>query len=219
VTAIDPASIREAVRAILARMPGPESVGGAFLERKLDFDEMCELFDPLVEAHGVDPLVETLGPHKDDPDLAEAVFFVCWNYEHNMLAVFTEGEIVEVALQELLQFGEGRTTDTRGIPQWGWSALWQHYYDGDDHLTDEQAFRLLLELLERVPLDDKILWMIGDGPLSHARGVPEYRKRIDELARSEPKIARALELDDETTRDREQLHYILRGDGPPQLDT
>jgi hypothetical protein len=215
---LDPDAIRRAMRE-LRRAVEPYRTEKFVLEHEPDYDAMCELFDPLVDAHGADAVVETLREHKHDPDLAEALFFVCWNYDRNMLTVFSEEEVIEAAVRFLAVFREGELTDTRGLPHWGWSALWQHYYDSDDHLTDEEAFRILLAVIERVPMDAKILWMIGDGPLSHAWGKPECRKRIEGLAQTEPKIARAVELDDETSRDREQLHYILRDDRPPRLDT
>jgi hypothetical protein len=194
---IDPASIREAVRSIRADTPVLER-GDFVLEETPDFDRMSDLFGPLVEAHGVEAVIAALRPHKDEPDLAEAIFFVCWQNDHNMLTVFTEDEVVDAAREQLLAFCEGTVTDTRGLPHWGSSALWQHHYDGDDHLTDEQAFAILLKLIELLPLDDSILWMIGDRPIAHACGhSTEYRRRFEKLAQTEPKIARAIELAEE----------------------
>jgi hypothetical protein len=212
---LDPEAIRTAVRAIRRGME-PDRSENFVLEHDLDYDAMYDLFDPLVEAYGAVDVVESLRAHKQDPDLVEALFFVCWNYDHNLLTVFTEEEVVEAAREKLLQFGEGTFTDTRGLPHWGWSALAQHHYDGDDHLTDEQAFRILLKLVERVPLHDKILWMIGDGPFSHAWSKPGYRKRIEGLVLTEPKIARAVELVEEETL---EVHYILRSERPPRMDS
>jgi hypothetical protein len=214
---VDPEAIRRTVREI-RRGEEPDRTHKFVLEHELDYDAMCDVFEPLVEAHGAPAVADALAGHKHDPDLAEALFFVCWNHDHNMLTVFSEEEIVEAALRKLAVFGEGEFTDTRGSPHWGWSALWQHHYDGDDHLTDEEAFRILLAVIEGVPMDDKILWLIADGPLSHARSSPEYRKRVDELSRTDPKLTRAREIGDEITRDREHLYYIGRSDRPPRLD-
>jgi hypothetical protein len=197
-TEIDPASIREAVEAIRLSTPVYDGADGAVLERAPDFDRMTELLGPLVETHGLDAVLEALRPHKDDQVLADALFFVCWMNDHNMLTVFSEDEIVDAARQQLLASAEGTVTDTRGLPHWGWHALFQHYYWGDDHPTDEQAFAILLKLIELLPLDDSILWMIGDGPIAHACGhSTEYRRRFEKLAQTEPKIARAIELAEE----------------------
>jgi len=66
-----------------------------------------------------------------------------------------------------------------------------------DHLTDEQHFRLLVTLIDRVPMDDKILWMIGDGPLSKALGSAECREQIEALRDTNPKVAQAIRLVEE----------------------
>jgi hypothetical protein len=43
-------------------------------------------------------------------------------------------------------------------------------------------------------MHDRILWMIGDGPLAHALGDEDYRTRVDRLAATDPKVARILKL-------------------------
>ena len=74
---------------------------------------------------------------------------------------------------------------------WAWSALFQHAYGTVDHLDDESHFRILLKLLDVAPLDDGVLFMIGDGPLSHAAGEPARYAQIRALATKDPKLARA----------------------------
>jgi hypothetical protein len=53
---------------------------------------------------------------------------------------------------------------------------------------------MLLKLIEKVPLNDNILFMIGDGPLSHAAGKRKYRERIEALMEIDERIARAWRL-------------------------
>lgn len=136
---IDPVAIRTKVREI-RRADEPYRTERFVLEHELDYDAMCDVFDPLVEAHGAPAVADALAGHRHDPDLAEVLFFVCWNYDHNMLTVVSGEEVVEAGFRYLSVFGEGEFTDTRGLPHCGWSALAQHHFDGDDHLTDEQAF-------------------------------------------------------------------------------
>ena len=114
----------------------------------------------------------------------------------NEFPLFRGEFFFRAAVQQLEAFAEDRKpTDTRGLPEWGWSALCQHEYDDESVLPNESAFRILLAIIERVPMDDKILSMIGDIPLSNALTHPDYRARLAELATTEPKIPRARELD------------------------
>ncbi len=116
---------------------------------------------------------------------------MCWTNDRDISDVFSDEEIVDAALGFLLAF-QGEEVDIRNVPGWGWSALFQHIdYGRNDHLTDEAHFRLLLKLIEKVPLNDNILFMIGDGPLSHAAGKRKYRDRIVELQTTNPKVERA----------------------------
>jgi hypothetical protein len=222
---IDLNAVRAAVRAArqhevfhFLERDKPEAVEPVpkFVLERVDDRVLGTVLDPLIEAAGgPDPVIDALAPHKGDSDFAEALWYVFYfgdpEYygarQRNMLTVFSEEEIVEAAVQLLLEFRKDHFTDERGLPQWGWDALWQHEYYEADHLPNAAAFRMLLAVIERVPMDDEILWMIGDGPLSKAlqTGVPpwaegdidlEYRRRVEELALVEPKIARAIELSD-----------------------
>jgi phosphoglycolate phosphatase-like HAD superfamily hydrolase len=163
------------------------------------YNGLNALAERLVEEHGLDAVLRALAPHRADDNLAELLFHIFRANDRNMLPVFSEDEIVDAAARFLLPFRENATEliDERKLPGWGWHAVWQHDYDGPDHLTDEQHFRILLALIERVPMDDKILWMIGDGPLNHARESPEYRRQVETLEQTDQKIARAIQLDRE----------------------
>jgi hypothetical protein len=167
--------------------------GDRYLYEALPFEDVGDLLDRLVEEHGFDELVAALGPHHGDRYIAELLFFAFWTHDKNMLAVFSEAEIARAATEHLRPFGE-ETTNTRGLPSWGWSALFQHDYGHEDHLTDEQHFRILIDVIARVPTHDRILWMIGDGPLAHALGDEDYQTRVDRLAATDPKVARILKL-------------------------
>lgn len=200
---VDPLAVREAVLALRARTPVRDDWG--LIRQDID-DGLRELAKRLVEEHGLAEVTEALAPQRGDNNVAELLFYIFWVNDENMLAVFSEDEIIEAALHFLLPFGEdaAEVIDERELPGWGWSALWQHDYPRPDqvyyrtdHLTDEQHFRLLLALIDRVPMDDKILWMIGDGPLSNAWESTEYRLQIEALEETNPKVARAIRLVEE----------------------
>jgi len=184
----------DAVRAAVRAARKADVYSNSVLE-DLDYEPMANALDPLVEAEGFDAVIDALAPHHTDLDIAEALFYLFWDNGENMLSVFSEEGIVEAALQLLIEFRGDHFTDTRGLPDWGWSALCLHDYEYEDHLTNEQAFRILLAVIDRAPWDDSILEMLGDMPLSNPNAHPEYRRRLQELVQSEPKIARAIELD------------------------
>ena len=188
--ATDAETVAAAVRELRVRAPVTNI--GNYVSQDIPFDAMEGLTDQLIaEEGGLEAVVAALAPHRGDPDVAEALFFMCWTNHRDLSDVFSDEEIVDAALEFLLAF-QGEEVDIRNVPGWGWSALFQHIdYGGNDHLTDEAHFRMLLKLIEKVPLNDNILFMIGDGPLSHAAGRRKYRDRIAELQTTNPKVDRA----------------------------
>jgi hypothetical protein len=187
--------VREAVIELRARTP--VRTDDRLVHQDIDYG-LGELADRLVEGHGLDAVIDALRPLRADNNVAELLFFVFWINDRNMLTVFSEDEVVNAAFRFLLPFRDGATEmiDERELPGWGWDALWQHDYSSHrtDHLTDEQHFRLVVALIDRVPMDDKILWMIGDGPLSSASESAAYRQQIETLEKTNAKIARAIRL-------------------------
>lgn len=192
---VDPEAVREAVVQLRARIP-VETWSNARLVHQDLHDGLDDLAERLVDEHGLGAVIRELTPHRSDNDVAELLFHVCRRNGRNMLVAFSEDEVVDAAFRFLSPFREGATEliDERELPGWGWSALWQHDYRGPDHLTNEQHFRILIALIERLPPDDKILWMIGNGPLRHAGQSPPYRRELEKLRKTNPKIARAIQL-------------------------
>jgi hypothetical protein len=209
---VDVDAVRAAVQA--ARK---HDVRGERVFESLDFDAMTDALDPLVEAEGFDAVIDALAPHHSDVDIAEALFHLFWTYDRNMLSVFSEDEVIDAAMQRLLSFGAGAPADRRGVPGWGWSALLLHQYEWGEFLTNEQAFRILLAVVDRAPWDDQILEALGDSPLSNPRADPEYARRLDELAKTEPKIPRAIELDAAYWANTPEYRIVVDGKAyPPQ---
>jgi hypothetical protein len=203
---IDPGAVREAVLELRATTPVRTS---SRLIHQDIYDSLDELAEWLVEEHGLDAVTRALAPYRADNNLAELLFHIFWVNDRNMLTVFSEDEIIDAAVEFLLPFRADATgmIDERELPGWGWDALWQHDYPRPDqvyyrtdHLTDEQHFRLLLALVDRVPMDDKVLWMIGDGPISNVWESTAYWAQIEALKETNPKIARAIRLVEEDGR-------------------
>jgi hypothetical protein len=190
---VDPEAVREAVVQLRARTPVETWSGLIHQDLRDGLDELAER---LVAEHGLDAVLRALAPHRADDNLAELLFHIFWTNHQNMLPVFSEGEIVDAALRFLTPFrtGASEVIDERELPGWGWHAIWQHNYDRPAHLANDQHLRILLALIGRLPADDKILWMIGNGPLAHAREDPEYRRQLEALEETNSKIARATQL-------------------------
>jgi hypothetical protein len=193
VVPVDPEAVREEVVRLRAWTPTEQWSG---LVHQDIHDGLDDLAAWLVEEHGLDAVLRALTPHRADNNLAELLFHLFWANHRNMLPVFSEAEIVDAASRFLmpLRGGASERADERDLPGWGWRAVSLHSYGRTDHLTNEQHFRILLALVDRLPPDDKILWMIGNGPLAHAQESLEYRRRIAELETPSTKIARAIEL-------------------------
>jgi hypothetical protein len=190
---VDAEAIREAVLELRARTPVEQWSGLIHQDIR---DGLNALAEQLVAEHGLDAVLRSLAPRRSDDNVAELLFHVFWSNEQNILPVFSEGEIVDAALRFLTPFrtGASEVIDERELPGWGWHAIWQHDYVRPAYLANEQHFRIFLALVDRLPLDDRVLWMIGNGPLAHARESPDYGQRIEALAETNSKIARAIQL-------------------------
>ncbi|HZP72059.1 MAG TPA: hypothetical protein VFA97_01650 [Gaiellaceae bacterium] len=174
---LSPPDIRRAVEEANA------SVGG-------EWDGVDWVAERLLDEHGLDAVVAELSAAKDDPLVAAVLFQAMTLSDRRLTEVFTEAEIVNAALQYLLAFESGAShRDGR----WAWSALFQFSpeYSISSDFDPEEHFDLVLKLLDRAPLDDTVLFLIGDGPLAHTAAIPSHFARIQELAKTDPKIARA----------------------------
>ncbi len=101
----------------------------------------------------------------------------------NPLAFFSRTDLVEHALSYLVV----SSFET----EWAWRAIWY------GELEPEDRWSMTMELIDRAPDDDGALWMIGDGPLSEVRDIPEYAARVDEAEKTNPRITRINRLVDE----------------------
>jgi len=144
------------------------------------------LIEPIVSAHGRKTVLEQLVGAKCDPYIAALLVQLSGDDSFRVNEIFSDEEIVEAALVYLLAMPNAALRDG----QWAWTALW----NGWDQFQPRDHYRILLELIDRAPWDDDILWMIGDGPLSHVATDAALRREIDERARDDPKVARAREL-------------------------
>lgn len=59
---------------------------------------------------------------------------------------------------------------------------------------DDEHWDVVMALVDSVPDDDDALWRIGDLPIGELQMRPGGSKRIDERAKSHPKLARILQL-------------------------
>lgn len=157
---------------------------------------------PLVAEHGADVVIAELATRKRDALVASALAYVAGLADLRLTEVFSTGEILAAALDYLGTVGANDTEDSRVKTRlhhghWAWSALFLHVpesaaadFEGDEH------FRLVLELIERAPADDTVLWMIGDGPLAHAVADEARFAEMKKLMRGNPKLVRAWRLNE-----------------------
>ena len=158
-------------------------------ERRWEEEAVDEIAESLMDEHGAEAVLAELSKGKDDPLVAAAIFEVCSMSGHRLREFFNGDEIVSAALAYLLTVETWTSNVRDGL--WAWSALFQHDCGSVDHFDDEEHFGLLLDLIAVSPMDDSVLFMIGDGPLSHAAANPSLYARIQKLAETDPKIARA----------------------------
>jgi hypothetical protein len=151
---------------------------------------------PLVADHGADVVIAELATRRKDPLVASALAYVARLVNLRLTEVFSTGEILAAALDYLGTVGTSTAESSAqtGLRHghWAWSALFEHAED----LEDEEHFGLVLELVERAPTDDGVLWMIGDGPLAHAVADEARFAEMKRLMEGNPKLARAWRLNE-----------------------
>jgi hypothetical protein len=157
-------------------------------ERQWEHAAVDELVDSLSDDYGAEATLGELRKGKEDPFIAAAIFEICSLNRRPLREFFSRDEIVDAALTYLTSEG---WTSGLGRGGWAWDALFQHDVGSEDHFDDEEHFGLLLDVLARAPMDDAVLFPIGDGPLSHAAAAPTRYAEIQKLAETDPKIARA----------------------------
>jgi hypothetical protein len=159
-----------------------------------EWNAVDAVVEPLVAEHGEEAVLAVLATAKDDPYAAAALFEVCSMSGQRITDYCSDDAIVTAALAYLLGVEPGTANLSTGA--WAWSALWQHDSGSVDHFDDESHFRILRVLIDEAPWDDTVLFMIGDGPLSHAAADPARYEEIQQLAKANPKLARAWVLNE-----------------------
>jgi hypothetical protein len=157
-------------------------------ESGVPFD-VCE---PLIDAYGSDVVLKELSKLREDPFIANAIVDICEICGHRIRDFYSGEEIVCAALAHLIASSDEWWSSGLATGQWAFSALWGHDYEGTScAFDDDEHFALVIKLLDRAPMDDDILFLMGDGPLSHAAAIPSRYERIQELAKTHPQVARA----------------------------
>lgn len=152
------------------------------------------LIRPMVAAHGANDVLSWLIGAKDDPYIAAILTNLSGESAHRldddhvfrMSDIFSIDEIVKAAEGFLLASPDADLGDG----EWAWTALW----NGWDQLDDESHFEAVVELIRRVPWDDRVFWMIGDGPLSTIASKASWLAKLDEQHDLRPKLERIWEL-------------------------
>lgn len=141
-----------------------------------------------VSRWGREPVIEALRSSRDDPYVAMMLVNISGASPIlpppplQLGAVFLDDEIVEAAVRYLEQFPAASIRDGA----WAWTALW----NGWEQLREDDHARLVEELVDRAPSNDRVLRMIADGPLAVALTNEPFRERFDAARKEDPKIQR-----------------------------
>lgn len=180
---------------ILSGMPSPngpvEIPDAASVERiaiGLGFDDpwrglgvvVREFVDPAFDSMGFEALSELAAQKSSSPWAAAALVELAGCQELSPLVFFSADELVDGAVAYL-------TTSSFDY-QWAWMAVVFGDFDDAGH------WDIVMALVERVPDDNDSLWRVGDLPLGQLQMRPGASERIDELANTNPKLARILQL-------------------------
>jgi hypothetical protein len=155
------------------------------------------LLEPLVAENGYRKVLDALIAQKDDPYIAAVLVNISGlgsidSSGRTVLSVsdvFTDEEIVDAAVAYLRALPDA----SLGDGQWAWTALgnlWDQF-GGDDQL------RLLLKVIDEIPWDEDIMWMIADGPFASAAADQARIREMRRRAESTPKLARIIEIAEE----------------------
>jgi hypothetical protein len=184
-------TLPEAIRQELAAADDEGNLGSDVLDRVVE-----QLLVPAVAVNGADVVLNHLLLRRSDPYIAAVLVDACGEggfrlAEHGrsvtrVTDIYSDNEIVSAALDYLLAMPDAGFADG----QWAWTALW----NGWSQLEPEDHFRLVMELVERLPQDDALDAMVADGPLRSLTEDPEARARLLARAEKDPKLARLLAL-------------------------
>jgi hypothetical protein len=136
---------------------------------------------PAVRANGPAEL-EPLKAAAEDGDqvLCEALVAYAMAVKISVLDVIPERTLAAAALRAVI------TEQAEG--EW---ALYALTYG---HLEPEDRWRIVTRLADEAPDDDDALWLIGDGVVAGVQMDPVLNRRLDEYARSNPRMRRILHL-------------------------
>ena len=134
---------------------------------------------------GFNSLDELIHERTVSPYVASALVYLSHRRRFSVLRVFSEEELLQGTLAHL-------RSPSSFEHLWAWRAMWF------GHLSEEDHWRLVLDLIDRVPDDDDMLWQIADGPVAELEMLPHGVERLKDLARSNEKLARVLRLAQES---------------------
>lgn len=176
---LDPSEVVRRIESLCQLPGGADPATRAYLAAGAVVDA---LILPALEREGRDAIRLLVDARHSSPLLDLALVVTCDRARINTFTVFPYEEIVEGVISYLCG---GRSAED----DWAWDIAW-----GLSGLSDEEHWRLVMEVIRRCPWDDDALWMIGDGPIGQLQMQRDGTRRIDELAREDPKLARILRL-------------------------
>jgi len=136
---------------------------------------------PAYDLQGRAALTKMIDEFRSSPYLAAAVVDLSSRRKIDLLSLVSSADLLNGAVAYLVK-------GTRFEESWAWQALWF------GHLSDEDRWRLVMELVDQIPADEDMLWLVGDGPLSELQMQPGGQRRIEELAKTNSRLAHILQL-------------------------
>lgn len=154
-----------------------------------------ELVAPAIAAHGVENVVSALLTAKADPYVAAVLVDMSGvgrapsDRDLRATELFSDDEIIEGALSYL------KASPGAGLENgdWAWTTLWNLW----GQLEPDAHVRLVRRVIELVPWDDRMLWMIGDGPLANLADDPASLQAVESTTTEEKvnRIRRLVQVD------------------------
>jgi len=177
-----------------------DEVATALAKDRSDLDGVAvvtkSLLWPAIERDGAARVVLALAELKDDPFIAAALVDLSGRRTFRVTDIYSDDEIIDAALTYLIAMPNATIEDGH----WAWTALWGWADDENGDIGVGDHFRLVTRLIDEAPWDDKVLWMIGNGPLGAAEAALGGADRVRALAASNAKVAHVRHLVEEDLR-------------------
>lgn len=137
------------------------------------------LLIPAFDVGGLAALSLLVSARLDSPLIAEALTGFCARRYISVLEIFSEEEILDGALRNLIDPSE---------------SLWASMALTYGQMDEDSRWVIVMRLIQKAPDDDDMLWRIGDGPVSALEMVSEFVGRLAVEERSNPRLAHIREL-------------------------